>query len=196
MFQTMLTVGLDVIRRRAVPKRLAAVLCQIMLNRLARRPLRYSTLDKSKAFAAATRAIQSWENSASDEFDSEAERLPAVARAEFGRRGYEITTVREIAAAAGVSPATLTRVGGTKPEILALIMKSFGARRCWLLRRVESRLVTYREDGCDELGAHQRRQVLPRRIPHPTGVDAAIPSRYIESGIRLCATHAPPKSAA
>ena len=128
MFQTMLTVGLDVIRHRAAPQRVAGVLCQIMLNGLARRPPRYSTLDKSRAFAAATRAIQSWEDGASDEFDSEADRIRAVARAEFGRRGYEITTVREIAAVAGVSPATLTRVGGTKPEILAIIMRSFGAR--------------------------------------------------------------------
>ena len=36
--------------------------------------------------------------------------LRAVARAEFGRRGYEATTVRDIAKAAGLSTGTVYRL--------------------------------------------------------------------------------------
>ena len=51
--------------------------------------------------------------------------LRAVARAEFGRRGYEATTVRDIAKAAGLSTGTVYRLIGSKDELLASIMRSF-----------------------------------------------------------------------
>ena len=60
VFQTMVTVGLDVVRHKAASERVAGVLCRIILNGLARRPPRYSTLDKSKALAAASDAVRSW----------------------------------------------------------------------------------------------------------------------------------------
>ena len=41
---------------------------------------------------------------------NESERFEAVARAEFGRRGYEATTVRDIAAAAGLSVGSVYRL--------------------------------------------------------------------------------------
>ena len=130
LFQTMVTVGLDVVRHKASSERVAGVLCRIILNGLARRPPRYSTLDKSKALEAASSAVRSWGDLSSDTDDVtvEADRMFTAARAEFGRRGYEITTVREIAAAAGVSLGKLTRVAGSKPEMLASIMRSFGSR--------------------------------------------------------------------
>ena len=59
-------------------------------------------LDRSPAFAAATRTIEGWEKAEHDE-DERLPTLRAVARAEFGRRGYEATTVRDIAKAAGMS---------------------------------------------------------------------------------------------
>ena len=51
--------------------------------------------------------------------------LRAVARSEFGRRGYEATTVRDIAAAAGLSVGSVYRLIGSKDELLGSIMRSF-----------------------------------------------------------------------
>jgi AcrR family transcriptional regulator len=52
----------------------------------------------------------------------------AVARAEFGRRGYEGTTVRDVAAAAGMGHATVFRLIGSKEQLLSSIMDSFGEK--------------------------------------------------------------------
>ena len=54
--------------------------------------------------------------------------IRAVARAEFGRRGYEGTSVRDIAAAAGLGPGTLFRLIGSKEALLASIMSSFNEK--------------------------------------------------------------------
>jgi len=51
-----------------------------------------------------------------------------VARTEFARKGYEFTTIRDIAAAAGLTTGTTHRVIGSKEELLASIMQSFTAR--------------------------------------------------------------------
>jgi AcrR family transcriptional regulator len=52
----------------------------------------------------------------------------AVARAEFGRKGYEVTTIRDIASAAGMGTGTVYRLIGSKDELLASIMQSFGEK--------------------------------------------------------------------
>lgn len=127
MCQVMLSVGLDVIRNKAAPERVANLLCGIMIDGLARRSPRDTTLDKSKAMAAADRAIQTWADTPTTE-ETEADRIRAIARAEFGRRGYEITTIRDIAAIANVGPATVIRLMGKKPDALADIMRSLGVR--------------------------------------------------------------------
>ena len=59
--------------------------------------------------------------------------LRAVARAEFGRKGYEATTVRDISKAAGLSTGTVYRLIGSKEELLASIMRLFTskARSAW-----------------------------------------------------------------
>ena len=51
----------------------------------------------------------------------------------LGRRGYEATTVRDIAAAAGVRVGSVYRLIGSKDELLASIMRSFTvkARSGW-----------------------------------------------------------------
>jgi AcrR family transcriptional regulator len=70
-------------------------------------------LDRSHAFQAAQQVIHSW-----DELDGGGDdrvaRLRAVARAEFGRRGYEATTIRDIAAAARLSTGSVYRTIGSK----------------------------------------------------------------------------------
>ena len=56
-------------------------------------------------------------------------RLKAVARAEFGRRSYEVTTLREIAAAAGLSTGTVYRLFPAKEMLLESIMGTYADRR-------------------------------------------------------------------
>lgn len=47
-----------------------------------------------------------------------------VARRLFGERGYAAVTIREIAAEAGVSPALVMKVGGSKEQLFALAAPS------------------------------------------------------------------------
>ena len=123
--QTMLQVGLDVMRHRAATDRVADVLCRIMLEGLAVGAPSDDQLDRSAAFVAAEAAIAEW---VVEETDDKVGHIRAVAKAEFGRRGYEGTTVRDIAAAAGMGHGTVFRLIGSKEELLASIMVSFGEK--------------------------------------------------------------------
>ena len=74
------------------------------------------------------RSIETWtDDSEADPIDKAAH-VRAVARAEFGRRGYEVTTIRDIASAAGLGTGTVYRLIGSKEELLASIMRSFGEK--------------------------------------------------------------------
>jgi AcrR family transcriptional regulator len=122
--QTMLQVGLDVMRHSAPTDRVATLLCRIILEGLATVCPTDAELDQSNAFRAADEIIESWTDDQVD--DDKTAHIRAVARAEFGRRGYEGTTVRDIAAAAGVGHGTVFRLIGSKDELLVSIMQSFG----------------------------------------------------------------------
>jgi AcrR family transcriptional regulator len=128
MCQSTLHVGLDVIRHNAAPELVATVLCRIMLQGLAVSALSDAELDGSNAFAAAEKAIKSWSDEAASRTNDKAAHVRAVARAEFGRKGYEVTTIRDIAAAAGLGTGTVYRLIGSKDELLASIMESFGKK--------------------------------------------------------------------
>jgi AcrR family transcriptional regulator len=123
--QSMLHVGLDVIRHKSSTDQVATVLCRIHLDGLAAKEPADTALDRSKAFAAADAVISTW-GDGDDDTDEKATHVRAVARAEFGRRGYEMTTIRDIASAAGLGTGTVYRVIGSKEELLASIMLSFG----------------------------------------------------------------------
>jgi AcrR family transcriptional regulator len=125
--QTMLQVGLDVVRHNSAADDVATVLCRIILNGLARRPPSDADLDRSAAFAAADEVIHGWKKDEDDASDKAAH-VRAVARNEFGRKGYEVTTVRDIASAAGLGTGTVYRLIGSKEELLASIMRSFGKK--------------------------------------------------------------------
>jgi len=77
-------------------------------------------------WAAAGAVIASWAGDSEADPSDKASHLRAVARKEFGRKGYEVTTIRDIAAAAGLGTGTVYRVIGSKDELLASIMRSFG----------------------------------------------------------------------
>lgn len=126
--QTMLQVGLDVMRHKSPADQVAALLCRIMLQGLATRPPTDAALDRSSAFAAATDVIATWSDDGDADPGDKAAHVHAVARAEFGRKGYEATTIRDIASAAGLGTGTVYRVIGSKDELLASIMESFGRK--------------------------------------------------------------------
>jgi AcrR family transcriptional regulator len=124
--QTMLYISLGVFRDVRGADELPAIRCRIMLEGVAVHPPTDAELDRSNAFRAAQQVVDSWDEVAQDE-DGRLARLRAVARAEFGRRGYEATTIRDIAAAAGLSTGGVYRTIGSKEELLASIMGTFPA---------------------------------------------------------------------
>jgi AcrR family transcriptional regulator len=128
MCQTMLHVGLDVIRHDAAPDQVASLLCRIALHGLASRAPTDGNLDRSRAVRAADRVIATWSDDREAGPADKAAHVRAVARAEFGRRGYEATTIRDIASAAGLGTGTVHRLIGSKEELLAAIMRSFGRK--------------------------------------------------------------------
>jgi AcrR family transcriptional regulator len=123
--QTMLHVALGLFHRYTAVDRVAGLLCEILLRGVAAGFPEDPQLDRSDALTAVERVIRLWDEDGEAAEDSRAARIRRVARAEFGRRGYEVTTVRDIASAAGVSTAGVYRVIGSKEELLASIMSSF-----------------------------------------------------------------------
>jgi AcrR family transcriptional regulator len=128
LVQVMLQVGLDVIRYNASADKLAELLCRILLEGLAGVPPTDAQLDRSPAFIAADNVVKSWSDDADAEPDDKAGHVRAVARAEFGRKGYEVTTIRDIASAAQLGTGTVYRLIGSKDQLLASIMQSFGEK--------------------------------------------------------------------
>jgi AcrR family transcriptional regulator len=126
MCQSMLHVGLDVIRHKASSDQVATAIGTVHLRGLATEDPADAALDGSAAFAAAEDVIATW--AGEDAAGERAAHVRAVARAEFGRRGYEMTTVRDIAAAAGLTLGTVYRLIGSKDELLMSIMLSFGKK--------------------------------------------------------------------
>ncbi|MGV0792765.1 TetR/AcrR family transcriptional regulator [Mycolicibacterium sp. XJ1819] len=126
--QTMLQVGLDVIRHTAGADKVATLLCRILLGGLASVPPTDDELDRSAAFIAADEVVRSWADDSADARDDKAAHVRAVARAEFGRKGYEVTTIRDIASAVGLGTGTVYRLIGSKEELLASIMQSFSEK--------------------------------------------------------------------
>jgi AcrR family transcriptional regulator len=123
--ETMPYISLGVFRHVRGAEQLPAIRCRIMLEGVAVHPPTDDELDRSNAFRAAQQVIDSWDE-VEDDHDRLG-RLRAVARAEFGRRGYEATTIRDIAAAANLSTGSVYRTIGSKEELLASIMGAFPA---------------------------------------------------------------------
>jgi AcrR family transcriptional regulator len=106
----------------------ASLLCLILLEGLAAVPPTDNQLDRSAAFVAADDVVQSWVDDSNAEPDDKAAHVRAVARTEFGRKGYEVTTIRDIASAAEMGTGTVYRLIGSKDQLLASIMQSFGEK--------------------------------------------------------------------
>ncbi|MCV7176436.1 TetR/AcrR family transcriptional regulator [Mycolicibacterium sphagni] len=126
--QTMLQVGLDVMRHTSGADPTAILLCRILLEGLAAGAPTDEQLDASAAFKAADAVVRSWTDDADAQPEDKAAYVRAVARSEFGKKGYEVTTVRDIASAAGMGTGTVYRLIGSKDQLLASIMQSFGEK--------------------------------------------------------------------
>jgi AcrR family transcriptional regulator len=121
--QSMLHVGVGVFHRSQAAHHLPAQKCRVFLHGVAVRPPAKTALDRSKAMHAAREVIGRWGRA--DDDDDRVAHVRAIARAEFGRRGYEATTIRDIAAASDLSTGTVYRMFSSKDELLLSIMQSY-----------------------------------------------------------------------
>jgi AcrR family transcriptional regulator len=121
--QGMLHVGIGVSYRTRGGERVPAIRCRMLLDGLAVRCPDDARLDRSKARRVADETIQSWDEE--DAMDDKAVRIRAVARSEFARRGNHLTTIREIAAAAGMSTGTVYRLIQSKDDLMSSILWSY-----------------------------------------------------------------------
>lgn len=126
--QSLMHVGLDVIRHTAAAEDVAALLCRIMTTGLSSRPPTDDELDSSAAFAAAEKAIGSWGEDSHVEVTGKSAYIHAVAREQFGRRGYEATTMRDIIEATALGPARVYSVVGSKDRLFRAIIEAFGRK--------------------------------------------------------------------
>jgi AcrR family transcriptional regulator len=101
--------------------------CQILLRGLASQPVSIRSLDRSDALRAVKAVVASWSRDV--DVDERVTHLREVARAEFGRHGYEATTLRSIAMTAGLSTSTVYRFFPAKEQLLASIMDSYAQKR-------------------------------------------------------------------
>ncbi|AHH18947.1 putative transcriptional regulator, TetR family [Nocardia nova SH22a] len=123
--QTMLHIGLSVLHRENSADRVATVVCRLLLDGLPAQPAVPAELDRSDALRAARDSIATWPTPGEPDDGDRTARLRAVARAEFARRGYEATTMRDIATAAGMGAGSVYRAVESKQALLDSIMGSF-----------------------------------------------------------------------
>jgi AcrR family transcriptional regulator len=102
-------------------------LCDILLHGLLAEAPSFDDLDRSAAHRAALDAISHWGSRDHPApglagADGATDDILAAARREFARRGYEATTIRDIARAAGVGMATLYRRVESKESLLRSII--------------------------------------------------------------------------
>ncbi len=125
--QSMLHVAVGVSHLTPGAEHVPEIRLRILLRGMASRTPSNATLDRSHSMQAVEKVAASWEDEAEDD-DGRVLHLRAVARREFGRRGYESTTMRDIAAAAGLSTGTVYRSFKSKDELLTSIMRSYTDR--------------------------------------------------------------------
>jgi AcrR family transcriptional regulator len=121
--QSMLHTAVGALHRTAGARQVATLKCRMLLEGIAVQPPKKAELDASNAFAAAEKAIASWNRL--PEENGQVAHLKSVARIEFGRRGYEATTIRDIASAANMSTGAVYRLIGSKDALLESIMTAY-----------------------------------------------------------------------
>jgi AcrR family transcriptional regulator len=122
--QSMLHVGIGVSHQTPGGEHVPGVRCAILLDGVAVRTPADRTLQRSRAMHAADVEIDSWADRDGDTDDDDGT-LMRAARSEFARRGYDATTVRDVAAAAGLSTGAVYRLIRSKDELLESIMRGY-----------------------------------------------------------------------
>jgi AcrR family transcriptional regulator len=122
--QSMLHVGIGVYHRSRAARDVPSLKCRMILEGLAQQCPDNDALDGSEARRAADAVIAAWAPPHGGVEDRTAMILE-VARTEFGRRGFEATTVRDVASAAGVDPRTVYRVVESKEQLLSMILDTY-----------------------------------------------------------------------
>jgi AcrR family transcriptional regulator len=119
------------------PAELALHLCDLLLHGIAT-SLDGLELDGSDAMDAAKAAVSSWGPSPSGPAEQEnvKDKIVAAARLEFSRRGYDATTVRDIATAAEVTMGTLYRNADSKSGLLRTVLHEYEAHFSEAVRAV------------------------------------------------------------
>jgi AcrR family transcriptional regulator len=120
----MFRIGHSTLHSGFTPKVTAETLCLMLLEGIAERPPSDRRLSRSTAMTRAEAAIRDWDQP-DDDPDERRALLRATARAEFARRGYDSTTIRDISAAAGIGTGTVYRVIESKDSLFASIMTAF-----------------------------------------------------------------------
>jgi AcrR family transcriptional regulator len=124
--RSMLHVGVGVLHQGSGGDKVPALKAHILLQGVAVDPPPSSALDRSAAMLAADSVMATWVDQPSK--DDKAARLLEVVKAEFARRGFEATGIRDIAAAARTSTSTLYKWIGTKDDLLFSVMGAFTER--------------------------------------------------------------------
>lgn len=101
--------------------------CRILLDGLATNLPDTGALDTSPALRAVAEATALWRDGEQD--NERRAHLLQVARHEFARRGYGVTTLRDIAAASGISAGTAYRLFPSKEKLLNVIIDNFETQR-------------------------------------------------------------------
>jgi AcrR family transcriptional regulator len=109
------------------PDEVASQLCEALFGGIVVDCPDDHELDQSAASRAAAHAVSAWRARDRPPATSDRDQIVAAARAEFARRGYEATTIRDIAGAASVRVATLYRRVESKETLLAEIIDEYGS---------------------------------------------------------------------
>jgi AcrR family transcriptional regulator len=107
---------------------IASHLCDLLLHGLLTDPPPFAELDRSAAYRKALEVTGAWGHRPDGGRDDLTGTILAAARSEFARRGYEATTIRDIAGAAGVGMATLYRRVDSKEALLRTIVDAYADR--------------------------------------------------------------------
>jgi AcrR family transcriptional regulator len=129
--QSMLHVGVGVSYMTPGGEQVPELRLLIPLHGIALRTPSSGALDRSGSMRAVDAVITTGGEEPNG--DERISHIRSVARKEFGRRGYEATTMRDIAASAGLSTGTLYRSFTSKDELLVSIMSSYAdkVRTLW-----------------------------------------------------------------
>ncbi len=110
----------------AGPREVADCIAAIIFDGLASTPSGYD--DASAAIAAVNEAKAQWEADAAERLAGRRGGILAAARDQFALRGFESTTMRDIADAAGLTASNLYRYFESKDSILLEILGDFSDR--------------------------------------------------------------------